>query len=158
MGEAAAASEGRDHLITVMSVPHMARQYRAWLLGGSAAAAAWGAAGGSVALADSKDSKKKDDGTAPYFDPDALERGAKALREINASPHAKQARRGWLRGGGCGRAVGGTGARLATRDWCVGRLPPPLLFPTLFLSLQALLPPRTPSIHAPLASCGALRR
>ena len=25
-----------------------------------------------------------------YFDPDALERGAKALREINASPHAKK--------------------------------------------------------------------
>ena len=26
---------------------------------------------------------------APSFDPEALERGAKALREINSSPHAK---------------------------------------------------------------------
>ena len=27
-----------------------------------------------------------------YFDPEALERGAKALREINTSPHAKRVR------------------------------------------------------------------
>jgi ATPase family AAA domain-containing protein 3A/B len=29
---------------------------------------------------------------APSFDPEALERGAKALREINASPNAKKVR------------------------------------------------------------------
>lgn len=70
-----------------MSVPNMARQYRAWLVGGGAVAAYIGT-GSAVALADSK---KKDD--TPYFDPEALERGAKALREINASPHAKQVSR-----------------------------------------------------------------
>lgn len=43
-----------------------------------------GMASGSalVAHAEKMDSK--------YFDPEALERGAKALREINASPHAKR--------------------------------------------------------------------
>lgn len=69
-----------------MSVPGMARRYRGWVLGG-AAAAAWLGSGTSLALAEGK---KKDD-ASPYFDPEALERGAKALREINASPHAKQA-------------------------------------------------------------------
>lgn len=69
-----------------MPVPGMARQ---GLVAGGAAAAAWLASGTSLAYADDK--KKKDDGGAPYFDPEALERGAKALREINASPHAKQA-------------------------------------------------------------------
>lgn len=68
-----------------MSVPGMARRYRGWVLGG-AAAAAWLGSGTSLALAEGK---KKDD-ASPYFDPEALERGAKALREINASPHAKQ--------------------------------------------------------------------
>lgn len=29
------------------------------------------------------------------FDPESLERGAKALREINSSPHAKQVRYFW---------------------------------------------------------------
>ena len=33
----------------------------------------------------------------PSFDPEALERGAKALREINASPNAKKARTTLLR-------------------------------------------------------------
>jgi hypothetical protein len=96
-----------------MSVPNMARQYRAWLLGGSAAAAALAAAGVPVAYAESKKDKDKDG--SPYFDPDALERGAKALREINASPHAKQvcvcvcgaraARACVGFGGACGSAV-----------------------------------------------------
>jgi ATPase family AAA domain-containing protein 3A/B len=67
----------------------MARQ---GLVIGSAAAAVWlGSSTSLVALADDKKEKKEKDATAPYFDPEALERGAKALREINASPHAKQA-------------------------------------------------------------------
>lgn len=70
-----------------MSVPGMARRYRAWALGG-AAAATWLGSSTSVALAEGK---KKDDTSGPYFDPEALERGAKALREINASPYGKQA-------------------------------------------------------------------
>lgn len=73
-----------------MSVPRMAKAWGRWQLGAAAATAA-ALAGPAVALADSK---KKDDSGAPYFDPDALERGAKALREINASPHAKQVGRG----------------------------------------------------------------
>ena len=40
-----------------------------------------------ISLAD-----KKEDSNRPLFDPDALERGAKALREINKSPYAKQVR------------------------------------------------------------------
>jgi hypothetical protein len=63
---------------------------RQGLVLGSAAAAVWlGSSTSLVALADDK--KKEKDATAHYFDPEALERGAKALREINASPHAKQA-------------------------------------------------------------------
>jgi ATPase family AAA domain-containing protein 3A/B len=66
----------------------MSKHYRAWLIGSAAAgvAAAGTAAAGlaPVALAD-----KKDDN---FFDPEALERGAKALREINKSPYAKQVR------------------------------------------------------------------
>jgi hypothetical protein len=64
----------------------MSKQYRAWLLASAAAgaAAAGTAAAGlaPVALADKKDDH--------FFDPEALERGAKALREINKSPYAKQ--------------------------------------------------------------------
>lgn len=41
----------------------------------------------SVAFAE-----KKDDAGRPLFDPEALERGAAALREINKSPYAKQVR------------------------------------------------------------------
>ena len=52
-------------------------------LGASAAAAAL-AAGGSLALCEA-------DKRGPMFDPEALERGAKALKEINASPYAKKA-------------------------------------------------------------------
>ena len=46
-------------------------------------AAALAAGGTSYALCDS-------DTRGPSFDPEALERGAKALREINASPYAKK--------------------------------------------------------------------
>ena len=58
------------------------------LLGRSSAAAGFIAAGiaaGGVAYCE-KDVK------GPSFDPEALERGAKALREINNSPHAKKVR------------------------------------------------------------------
>lgn len=41
-----------------------------------------------TALAD-----KKEESGRPLFDPEALERGAKALREINKSPYAKQVRK-----------------------------------------------------------------
>lgn len=40
------------------------------------------------------------DDQGKFFDPEALERGAKALREIQASPYAKKAR-----AGGCGAAA-----------------------------------------------------
>ena len=44
-----------------------------------------------VALAEKeKEEKQKIDNSRPLFDPEALERGAKALREINKSPYAKQ--------------------------------------------------------------------
>ena len=52
-----------------------------WPLRASVAAAS--VAVGGVALCDP-------DIRAGMFDPEALERGAKALREINASPHAKR--------------------------------------------------------------------
>lgn len=52
-----------------------------WKLGASVAAAL--AAGGTVAACES-------DKRGPLFDPEALERGAKALKEINASPFAKK--------------------------------------------------------------------
>jgi ATPase family AAA domain-containing protein 3A/B len=48
-------------------------------------AAALAAGGTSYALCDA-------DTRGPSFDPEALERGAKALREINASPYAKKVR------------------------------------------------------------------
>ena len=48
----------------------------------------------SVSLADKEEKKSSDN--RPLFDPDALERGAKALREINKSPYAKQV--GWVGG------------------------------------------------------------
>lgn len=69
-----------------MAVPKLAASMR-WLVGGAAGAALLGPAG--VALADKADKKPPQ---GPLFDPEALERGAKALREINSSPHAKQAR------------------------------------------------------------------
>lgn len=66
-----------------MSFQRMSKHYRVWITGTAAAAAAASlAAVAPTALAD-----KKDDS---LFDPEALERGAKALREINKSPFAKQ--------------------------------------------------------------------
>lgn len=69
------------------------------LLSVAAKPQAWAAAGAvgalvvpTLALADKKDERKgkdKDD-MRPLFDPEALERGATALREINKSPYAKQ--------------------------------------------------------------------
>lgn len=51
------------------------------------AATAVGAGAGTAAFcAEDKETR------GPSFDPEALERGAKALREINKSPYAKQAR------------------------------------------------------------------
>jgi hypothetical protein len=46
---------------------------------------------GGVALADNEKAMEKQ--AKAMFDPDALERGAKALREINKSPYAKQVNR-----------------------------------------------------------------
>lgn len=40
-----------------------------------------------------KERAPRDDSGRPLFDPEALERGAAALREINKSPYAKQASR-----------------------------------------------------------------
>ena len=52
-----------------------------------------GAAAASVpAVAECRDDKSKT--LTSSFDPEALERGAKALREINNSPHAKKVRAG----------------------------------------------------------------
>lgn len=50
---------------------------------GAGLAAAAATAGATVALCES-------DARGPLFDPEALERGAKALKEINASPYAKK--------------------------------------------------------------------
>ena len=46
----------------------------------------------SVALADKEDKEKTGKRATDdrYFDPSALERGAKALRDMNNSPYAKQ--------------------------------------------------------------------
>ena len=55
------------------------------------ALAAMGAAVGTAGAAACEAAADK------YFDPDALERGAKALREINNSPNAKRVR--WRRWG-----------------------------------------------------------
>ena len=54
---------------------------RHWRVGANIAAAV--AAGGTVAYCE-------DPKTGVGFDPEALERGAKALREINKSPYAKK--------------------------------------------------------------------
>ena len=67
-----------------MAVPRLAKSMR-WLVAGGAGAALLPT---GVAYADKRGDKDKPQG--PLFDPEALERGAKALREINASPHAKQ--------------------------------------------------------------------
>lgn len=59
----------------------------------------------TVAMAE-KDDKKVDQVLKTMFDPEALERGAKALREINKSPHAKQV-------GGCTNGISAVVARPA---------------------------------------------
>lgn len=74
-----------------MALPKLAADSMRWLAGGAAGAALLSPA--AVALADTKDGGGKGGSKppqGPLFDPEALERGAKALREINASPHAKQ--------------------------------------------------------------------
>lgn len=68
-----------------MAAQQAARSYRAWVLAGAALAVA----APRVAYAEKAD-EKKEDKSAALFDPEALERGAKALREINKSPYAKQ--------------------------------------------------------------------
>jgi hypothetical protein len=93
-----------------MALPNAARRLP-WLAAGGAAAAALSPAGAALA---EKGGDKKAQG--PLFDPEALERGAKALREINASPHAKQARRP---AGGCG------GPRQRARRWQLTPSPSP---------------------------------
>ncbi|GBF92094.1 hypothetical protein Rsub_04441 [Raphidocelis subcapitata] len=70
-----------------MAMPRLARAWGA-LAAGGAGAALLSPAAVAHADADKKAADKKPPG--PLFDPEALERGAKALREINASPHAKQ--------------------------------------------------------------------
>lgn len=65
-----------------MAVNRIGRGARLWLASGVAAAA--------VTTAAAAQAEKKKDDVAGMFDPEALERGAKALREINSSPHAKQ--------------------------------------------------------------------
>ena len=49
-----------------------------------------GAAATSIAMASDEKAKSDDRSAKAMFDPEALERGAKALREINKSPFAKQ--------------------------------------------------------------------
>jgi Domain of unknown function (DUF3523) len=66
-----------------MALRSMSSKRRVLLLGGTAVLTAAGLAPG-VAHAERKDE------VANMFDPEALERGAKALREINKSPFAKQ--------------------------------------------------------------------
>jgi ATPase family AAA domain-containing protein 3A/B len=65
---------------------HLLKQPAAWTAAGLLTAS-FGIPIG-VAYAEKKEEKESRD---PYFNPDALERGAKALREINTSPYAKQA-------------------------------------------------------------------
>lgn len=67
-----------------MALPRAGKHFTA-LLGAGAAATALSLP--LPALAD-----KKDEPRGPIFDPEALERGAAALREINKSAHAKQVR------------------------------------------------------------------
>lgn len=61
-------------------------------MAGVASGLAAGGLAGSVAYCDTDVSK--------YFDPEALERGAKAVREINQSPYAKKVFRLGTGGGG----------------------------------------------------------
>jgi hypothetical protein len=72
-----------------MSFTRMSKHYRAWLIGSAAAGVAAAGTAAAAGLAPVALADKKDDN---FFDPEALERGAKALREINKSPYAKQVR------------------------------------------------------------------
>lgn len=74
-------SEG--HFITSRNMA--ARVLARKLTGSAGLAAAALTAGAGVAICES-------DKRGPLFDPEALERGAKALKEINASPYAKKVR------------------------------------------------------------------
>jgi len=56
-------------------------------------AAAAGAAAMALAAAAASPAACEAGPSSPSFDPEALERGAAALREINKSPNAKQVRR-----------------------------------------------------------------
>jgi len=76
---------------------------------------AGGLAAGALAAPAFADKKEKEkDVRGPSFDPEALERGAKALREINSSPHSKQARRAGER-----RRGAGVGGREAGQAGCL---------------------------------------
>lgn len=61
---------------------------------GNVAAVGLGAAAAAsmpiVALCADSSRDKESKNITPSFDPEALERGAKALREINSSPYAKK--------------------------------------------------------------------
>ena len=54
-----------------------------WPISAGVAAATLGVGGAALC---------EKDASGPSFDPEALERGAKALREINSSPHARRVR------------------------------------------------------------------
>jgi hypothetical protein len=58
------------------------KHYKAWLAAGAA----------TLAVPPLQAMADKGEPRGPLFDPEALERGAAALREINKSPHAKQVR------------------------------------------------------------------
>ena len=77
--------QDRSTNLYTMSLQRLGGSSRAWLAAGAAAACI-------IPSAAAYAEKKKDD-IGSMFDPEALERGAKALREINASPYAKQV--GW---------------------------------------------------------------
>ncbi|KAF6259265.1 hypothetical protein COO60DRAFT_1514012 [Scenedesmus sp. NREL 46B-D3] len=71
-----------------MSFTRISKHYRVWLVASATAGAAAVGTAAAAGLAPVALADKKDDN---FFDPEALERGAKALREINKSPFAKQA-------------------------------------------------------------------
>ena len=72
---------------TCAGLPAMLRTILLGARNAAVAATAVGAGAGTAAYcAEDKETR------GPSFDPEALERGAKALREINKSPYAKQAR------------------------------------------------------------------
>ena len=105
---------------------------RLGLAGGLSALASASLSAPSRADDDKKDKKEKKDKSSdlrPMFDPEALERGAKALREINKSPYAKQVcvrvLRVFLWQGG--RLAGGLSVAATTAAW-------PMLWKYIFTS------------------------